>query len=201
MIRFILIPVFIFLGIILIIGVYLSPDDLATCDQAPSAKEGCMKADAIAVVSGGNTSVRTEEAIRLYKLGWANYLVVSGAAADPTSPSNAEIMKKQAINAGISESVIITEGIARTTKQNAEETSARASELGIKRLIVVTSPYHQRRAGLEFSNSMPAGVTVINHPTPNDPDWPTLWWLTPRGWWLAGSELVKISAVHAGESQ
>lgn len=199
--KFILIPLGIFLVVILLLGVYLSPDDLAKCDPSPSAKEGCLKADAIAVVSGGNTSVRTIEAIRLYKAGWANYLIVSGAAADPNSPSNAEIMKRQAIAAGIPEDAIIADPLARTTKQNAEETEAKTKDYEISRLIVVTSPYHQRRAGLEFKLNMPTNTTIINHPAPGDPDWPTLWWLTPRGWWLAVGELIKIGATHAGQSQ
>ncbi len=201
MIKFVLIPLGIFLTFIALLGIYLSPDDLAKCDPVPSAKEGCLKADAIAVVSGGNTSVRTTEAIRLYKAGWANYLIVSGAAADPNSPSNAEIMKRQAIAAGIPEDAIIADPLARTTKQNAEETEAKTKDYEISRLIVVTSPYHQRRAGLEFELNMPSGTTIINHPAPGDPDWPMLWWVTPRGWWLAIGELVKIGATHAGQSQ
>ena len=41
----------------------------------------CRKADAIVVVSGGDTNARTDEAIKLYKEGWAPLIVVSGAAA------------------------------------------------------------------------------------------------------------------------
>ncbi len=201
MIKFIVLPFVLFVAIIGLIGVYLSPDDLAKCDTSPSAKDGCAKADAIAVVSGGKTAIRTAEAIRLFKAGWANYLVVSGAAADPNSPSNAAIMKQQAVAAGVPEAAIITDEIARTTKQNAEKTKDKTREYGIGRLIVITSPYHQRRAGLEFKRNMPSDTVVVNHPAPNDPDWPMLWWLTPRGWWLSVSELVKIGATHAGESR
>lgn len=201
MIKFIVVPLGIFLISVLLLGAYLAPDDLAKCDPSPSAIDGCLKADAIAVVSGGNTKVRTAEAIRLYKAGWANYLIVSGAASDPDSPSNAEIMRYQALAAGIPAEAIVTDSLARTTKQNAEETQSKIREYGIERLIVVTSPYHQRRAGLEFTMNMPAGAVVLNHPAPGDPDWPLLWWLTPRGWWLAIGEVIKIGATHAGQSQ
>lgn len=201
MIKFLLIPVAAFALLILLLGIYLSPDDLAHCDARPSDKTGCEQADAIAVVSGGNTMVRTKEAIKLYKAGWAKYLVVSGAAADPNSPSNAAVMKQQAIDAGVPKDLIITDEISRTTKQNAEETEIMTQDYSIKRLIVVTSPYHQRRAGLEFKLNMPSSTTVLNHPAPNDPDWPVVWWLTPRGWWLAIGELIKIGATHTGASQ
>ena len=199
MIKFFLIPFGVFLATIIAIGIYLSPDDLAKCGKAPSAQQGCSKVDAIAVVSGGNTKIRTDEAIRLFKSGWADYLVVSGAAADPSSPSNAAIMKQQAIEAGVPEEAIIIDEIARTTKQNAQETNEKTKNYGIDRLIVVTSPYHQRRAGIEFKRNMPA-VAIVNHPALNDPDWTAFWWITPRGWWLTVSELVKIIATHAGGS-
>lgn len=188
---------------ITIISVYLTPDDLRGCDAAPSTG-GCKPADAIIAVSGGNTSVRAEEAISLYKAGWADQVIFSGAAADTSGPSNAEVMKRQAIAAGVPEEVIQVETLSQTTKQNAERVQALLSETtggDAKRVILVTSPYHQRRASLEFKVLTGDGITIVNRPTPNDPDWSVLWWLTPRGWWLAGGELAKIGAFYAGESR
>ena len=200
MLRAVLITLGILATVTVLTGVYLAPDDLAQC-KAPTAEGMCKKADAIVAVSGGNTSVRTAEAIRLYKAGWADYLVFSGAAADPAAPSNAAVMKKQAIQEGVPEQAIVTEEFSRTTKENAEETKQKSVEYGFKRLIVVTSPYHQRRAGLEFARLVGGNTEIINHPAPNDPDWPAWWWLTPRGWWLAGSELLKISVTHTEETK
>lgn len=192
------------IGVLLIvtsIGAYLAPDDLQGCAATPSDTAKCEKADAIVAVSGGHTSVRAAEAITLYKNGWGKYLIFSGAAADISGPSNAEMMKQQAVDAGVPNDIIITDNESQTTKQNAEQTEIDLRRYNINRLIVVTSPYHQRRAGLEFKIIAGPSVTIVNHPAPNDPDWPWYWWLTPRGWWLAGSELVKIGAVHAGESR
>lgn len=192
------------IGVLLIvagIGAYLAPDDLQGCPTTPNDTAKCKKADAIVAVSGGNTSVRAAEAIALYKSGWGNYLIFSGAAADTSGPSNAEMMKRQAIDAGVPNDAVLTDNKSQTTKQNAEQTEVDLRQYAINRLIVVTSPYHQRRAGLEFRIIAGPSVTIVNHPAPNDPDWPWYWWLTPRGWWLAGSELVKIGAVHAGESR
>jgi uncharacterized SAM-binding protein YcdF (DUF218 family) len=192
------------IGILLVvtsIGVYLAPDDLRGCAATPDDTVKCEKANAIVAVSGGNTSVRAAEAISLYKNGWGKYLIFSGAAADTSGPSNAEMMKQQAVDAGVPNDVIITDNKSQTTKQNAEQTEIDLRRYEINRLIVVTSPYHQRRAGLEFKIIAGPSVAIVNHPAPNDPDWPWYWWLTPRGWWLAGSELIKIGAVHAGESR
>jgi uncharacterized SAM-binding protein YcdF (DUF218 family) len=197
---FIAFAVVLVLGITLV-GVYLAPDDLSKCGDKPSNGANCQKADAIVAVSGGNTAVRTAEAIRLYENGWADMLIFSGAALDEYSPSNAEVMRTQAIKAGVPADDIIIEQDSRTTHQNANNVVRLFKEHNVNQIIVVTSPYHQRRAGLEFQHLAGGSLSVRNHPAANDPDWSAVWWLTPRGWWLAGSELVKIGAVQSGNSQ
>ncbi|AHB41930.1 hypothetical protein RAAC3_TM7C00001G0057 [Candidatus Saccharibacteria bacterium RAAC3_TM7_1] len=183
------------------VGAYLAPDDLGKCDQVPSEKTSCQKADAIIAISGGHTPARTAAAVELYENGWADTLVFSGAAKDTSGPSNAEAMRTQALKAGVPGGDIITESLAQTTKQNADKTQELLRARGIHRVILVTSPYHQRRASLEFRARAGGDVTIVNHPTDSDPDWSVWWWLTPRGWWLAGGELIKIGAFYAGESQ
>lgn len=190
--------------IITVLSVYLTPDDISSCTVVSSASSKCQKADVIVAVSGGNTSVRTAEAIKLYQEGWADTLMFSGAAADSSGPSNAEVMRAQAIEAGVPSGDIIVEQDSRTTRQNAERTKEllnQAAGGGANRVILVTSAYHQRRAGLEFRELAGSSIAIVNHPAPDDPDWPALWWLTPRGWWLASGEMIKIIAFYAGQSQ
>lgn len=191
----------IFILTVTFIGHYLAPDDLAKCGAKPGRETGCHKADAIVAVSGGKTSYRTAEAIALYKNGWADRLIFSGAAQDEYSPSNAEVMRTQAIEEGVPASNIIIEPAARTTHQNAGNAETIFEQYDINQIIVVTSPYHQRRAGLEFQKLTSSAREVRNHPALEDPDWSMWWWLTPRGWWLAGGELLKIGAVQSGNSQ
>lgn len=189
--------------VITVLSVYLTPDDLRGCDK-PTEKAGCLPADAIIAVSGGNTSLRAAEAIRLYKDGWSDTLIFSGAAADTSGPSNAEVMRQQAIDAGVPARNIRLDTTSQTTRQNAEQVKAllvEAGSGGVRRVILVTSPYHQRRASLEFRERVGDAIAIVNRPTPNDPDWARLWWLTPRGWWLASGEVVKIMAFYAGESR
>lgn len=187
--------------IIVTISVYLSPNDLAACAPEPSDKNGCQAADAIVAISGGNTLVRADEAIELYKNGWAPLIVFSGAAADTSGPSNAEVMRQQAINADVPAQDIIIESLAKTTKQNAERSKDIFDERNLRQVILVTSAYHQRRASLEFNARAGGDVAILNSPVASDPDWSKLWWLTPRGWWLAGGELAKIAAFYGGGSR
>jgi len=191
MIRYLIASCIIFIGFIAGFSLYLQSDDLGNCGASPSQEIGCEAVDAVVAVSGGDTGARTRQAIDLYKNGWANKLIFSGAAQDKTGPSNAAAMKSIAVEAGIPDEDIMLDEYSETTKQNAENSQTIFSQLNVKKVILVTSGYHQRRAGLEFSKRN-SGVKIINHPTSSDKDWSIWWWLTPKGWWLAMSETVKI---------
>lgn len=189
----------IILALLLTIGLplYLGPDDIAGC-QKPADEGRCMGADAIIAISGGDTSARTAEAIRLYKDDWAPRLIFSGAAADKSGPSNAEVMEKQAMNEGISKSSITIDGYSDNTAENAQNTAVLVQKMNLKRVILVTSVYHQRRANIEFSKRLGQTVKIINHPVSNDNQWSNWWWITPYGWILGISEVMKIIFSEAG---
>lgn len=186
--------------IVLLLGValprYLAPDDIAGCKGPGSGT--CAPADAIVAISGGDTFARVGEAVALYKAGWAPRLIFSGAASDAASPSNASAMRTYAVADGVPESAITMDEKARSTSENAANVTALAWGAGEKRLIVVTSGYHQRRAGLEFARAMGTRGTVLNHPVHSDNQWSDWWWATPIGWWLSIGELLKIGAFYAG---
>lgn len=184
---------------VLIIGlsIYLQPNDFMGCGKQPVTNTACDRADAIVVVSGGDTNARTAAGINLYKEGWADYLVLSGAALDKSGPSNAAAMKLQAKDAGIPDYAILVDEEAMNTQQNAENTQSIFKERDFKDVILVTSGYHQRRASLEF-NKRAENTNIRNYPVVSDSDWDWYWWLTPRGWWLSGGEVVKIVAFYLG---
>lgn len=204
MIKYLLLSVVALLALIVTaISLYLSPDDLRAC-SAPGTPSSCEAADAIVVVSGGDTNARVDEGLRLYKAGWGTKLIFSGAAADPNGPSNAATMQRRALAAGVPQDDIMIDEMARTTEENARNTSKFITDHSIYRVIIVTSAYHQRRAQLEFKAALGSAVAVVSHPVPHDKQWAGFWWwTTPRGWWLSGSELTKIVAFYLkhGESQ
>jgi uncharacterized SAM-binding protein YcdF (DUF218 family) len=194
---------FIIFGAILIagIGAYLGPDGLNDCETYPTTKSDCEAVDAIVAISGGDTKARTAKAIEMYKQDWAPLLVFSGAAADKSGPSNAEAMRRQAIDAGVPAKAILIDETSETTKQNANNTVSLFESNKISSVILVTSAYHQRRAGLEFGQQAGGTVKVVNHPVESDNQWSAWWWLTPSGWWLVVSEFAKIIAFYAGASR
>lgn len=188
--------IIILVAVVLAISCYLDIDDLRSCGLKPDSTAGCQAVDAIVVVSGGNTKARVEEAVKLYQNGWAKKLIFSGAAQDKTSLSNAAEMKIIATQAGVPALSIWLDEYSNNTQQNAQNTKTIFRELATKQAILVTSGYHQRRAGLEFAKRI-KDVKILNHSTTVDQEWsPYLWWLTPRGWWLATSELAKIVVFY-----
>lgn len=177
------------------VSIFLQPNDLASCGVNPGLGGNCQSVDAIVAISGGDTRARVGQAVTLYKNGWSGILVFSGAAEDKEGPSNAAVMKQQAIEAGVPATSIFIDEKSETTKQNAENTSAMFNELNVTKIILVTSGYHQRRASLEF-NKRSINTTILNSPVQVDQDWSFWWWITPRGWWLTVSELVKIAFFY-----
>lgn len=185
--------------LVLIVGIslYLQPNDLISCNDTVGISEPCQKADAIVAVSGGDTNARTDEAIRMYKNGWADTLIFAGAAMDKSGPSNAAAMQARAVNQGVPNTAILLDEASETTKQNAENANTIFDKRGIKSVILITSGYHQRRASIEF-NTRSSDVVIYNHPVASDQDWSFWWWTNPRGWTLAVTELFKIVALQVG---
>ena len=195
MIKYFLIPIVFVLIFVFGVSFYFQIDDLSSCNDTPVTSGNCQAVDVIVAISGGDTAARANTAVELYKNGWAKTLVFSGAAQDKSGPSNAAAMKTIAVAAGVPEASILLDEDSATTKQNAENTMRIFTKNKITSIILVTSGYHQRRASLEF-NKHTEGITIINHPTPNDVDWSFWWWVSPRGWWLATNEFAKIFVFY-----
>lgn len=161
------------------LGFYLSPQSKLT------------KSDVIVAISGGDTVARTAEAVRLYNDGWAPRIIFSGAALDPTSPSNAQIMAKAAEAQGVPSSAIQLEESAANTQENSADVAIIIKNNGYHQLILVTSPYHQRRASILFERAVAKDVTVLNHSSADKTWRRSDWWATPYSRALTLSELQK----------
>lgn len=167
-------------GLLFGVGFLLSPQDKPE------------KVDAIVVVSGGETDARTAEGVELYQAGYAQKIVFSGAAQDPDSPSNAAAMRDQAIAAGVPAKAIVIEEKAKNTSENALNVSALLDEMGAKSIILVTSPYHQRRTSIMFHRVLGKSVTILNHSAPDQQWRRNHWWATAYSRNLTFSELQKV---------
>ncbi len=157
------------------------------------------KADAIVAISG-DTGARAETAIALWKQGYAPLLIFSGGSSDPQSVASAELMKRAAVAAGVPANAIAVEGASATTEENAERVAELMKSRGLVSAILVTSPYHQRRAAMLFEREFGrVALTFRNHPA-DDPEWdPNLWWTADPSRSLTLLELAKLGALVAGQ--
>lgn len=163
-------------GLFVGLGFYLSP------------QEQPVKSDVIVVVSGGQTTSRAEKGIELYKQGYAPKIVFSGAALDD-GPSNAYAMRDQALRDGIPARDISIDEKSQNTYENAENSKRIIDEYGAKKIILVTSPYHQRRANQTFEAVLGKNYTITGI-SAYDNRW------SKSGWWHQGFPLfISISEM------
>ncbi len=161
----------------ILIGKYLSPTDVL------------IKADAIVVVSGDND--RMKHAIDLYKQGFAPKLILSGAAKDGLT-SNALAMHIEASQSGVPSGAVILEEKATNTYENALHTKEIVESQGLKSLILVSSPYHQRRVYETFRSVLGgSNVKLQNSPSLYSSWKPDSWWEIDKNTHLTQEEIIK----------
>ena len=150
------------------------------------------KADAIVAISGGETHQRVAEAVELFKQGWAPLLIMSGAARDE-GISNATSMKLIAISLGVPKEKVLTEEAATSTLDNAKFVRDIIKNQKFTKIILVTSPYHQRPASLAFAKYLKGlPVKIINHSSTDSMWRKNGWWQDDWARYLTLSELQKI---------
>ncbi|GAC1314337.1 MAG: hypothetical protein NVSMB2_03620 [Chloroflexota bacterium] len=149
-------------------------------------------ADAIVVISGDEQLARFQEGLALYQRGYGRYLVFSGAAYD-NGTSNADVMRDMAVQRGIPTEAILDEPQGGDTWGNAVFTRRLLEEHGLRSAILVTSPYHARRAKLTFDAAYSgSGIELSVHAAP-DSQWRKLsWWRAPETRRLTVTELQKL---------
>ncbi len=162
------------------LGFFLSPQD------------NLAKADAIVAISGGETDARTDEAVQLYQQGWARHIVFSGAALDPNGPSNARAMATRAETAGVPAAAIALDETSTNTRENAVNVASIINRADYHSIILVTSPYHQRRAFIVFQRALGPHFAIINHSSYDQAWRRSDWWATSYSRSLTLSELQKV---------
>jgi len=112
---------------------------------------------------GKGTHERLNYAVHLLKLGFGEYLILSGGDK-AGGKIEAEVMYEVALNEGIPPEVLIKEPYSLNTYENALYTKKILSYDNERKIILVTSPYHMQRATLCFEKQ---GIEVISAPVKN----------------------------------
>ena len=111
--------------------------------------------------AGGGAQERLRRAVDLYKAGYAPRMILSSGYV--YSFREAEVMRALAIDQGIPASAIVLEQKAANTYENVRFVADILREHRWSRILLVSSPYHMRRALLVWHHQA-ADVSVV--PTP-----------------------------------
>lgn len=134
-------------------------------------------ADAALVMTGDLEFARTKAAARLVREGTARLLVLTGG--EPWGGDSAESLRAVALKEGVAAERIRFENRSRDTRESLLNVAPILRQEGVRTLILVTSPSHQRRAFLAARRALP-GVRILNRPVRKDL-WPPAgrWWRSP----------------------
>ncbi len=133
-------------------------------------------ADAIVVLAGEPTE-RVAYGVKLYKEGWARKdLMVMAGGPLVWKHSWASLMKEHAESLGVPADRILLEDSSRSTEEDALYTRDVLKKHHIGSIILVTSPYHSRRAAIIFGRVLGKDVTVVNAPVTES-------WFHTAEWW------------------
>jgi len=148
-------------------------------------------ADAILVLGDDNyTGDRAAHAAELYREGLAPRVVASGRMLRPKT-GLAEIITRDLEAHGVpSGSVVPFSSHAANTREEAEALRDLVIHRGWKKILVVTSNYHTRRAQFIFGRVFPVGMTVRVSAAQDSEFDPARWWETRIGLKLFLNELL-----------
>ncbi len=179
---------------VLLIWIFLAP----VLEKWLVVGKSIERADAILVLAGGSAyRERTLLAAELYRAGAAPTILLTNDGeqsgwdqSEQRNPFFFERAKRELTAAGVPGSAIeVLPGIVRSTLDESDVVKSSAGDRGLRRILIVTSPHHTRRALRLFERTVPEiEFGIASRPAAGE--W--YWWLTPKGWRDVGIEYVKL---------
>jgi uncharacterized SAM-binding protein YcdF (DUF218 family) len=171
--------------------------------------DALIKADAIFVLAGTRAE-RLLEGYELYTAGYAPIVMLSPGRPEPGErllrargirfPLDSEIQRAALIQLGVPAAAIVAPGGSMdNTAQEADLLRAAIAAHGWRRVIVVTSKYHTRRAGFAFRRGTAGtGAAIVMRSSRYDSSDPANWWRIRADFRFALSEWEKLAAYRLG---
>lgn len=166
-------------------------------------------ADAVTVLAGSMMD-RPLEAADLYKAGYAPLIVLSVdepdgavlflAAHGVHFPRMVELVRNTLVTLGVPPTaIVIPKRLHNSTAQEAETLRTLARERGWRRMIVVTSKMHTRRAGFALRRELKGtGLDVVVRASRYDLARPEQWWRSRGDVRFVTIEVQKLVAYALG---
>lgn len=162
--------------LILVASYFLIPLALNGLGRGLVREEALVKSDVIIALGGDKRCLREKRAAELYLAGWAGKVIVSGVQYIP-GVHTGESAKRYVMHLGVPERDVIILKETWNTRTEGRKLGEMMRENGWDSAIVVTSPFHSRRAMYTVERAAP-GLTFRSAPTEaRAPEW------RPEGWW------------------
>ncbi len=160
-----------------------------------------QKVDAL-VILAGNENERIAAGAQLFQEGYADWFVLTDMRLDIPNSSGiySANVKRKAVERGVAEQrILISSGQVSTTGEEVTRLRDFTLSKGFRSLIVITSPFHTRRARMLLHEAFRgSGVTVIVRPAMNYVYHAETWWRNPADRALTELEYAKIFAHWLG---
>jgi uncharacterized SAM-binding protein YcdF (DUF218 family) len=145
--------------------------------------------DAAVVLAGDPGYERTYTATRLVRANEARLLILTGG--EPGPGDSAKSLRERAIAWGVSPERIRIEEVSHSTRESLVAVAPILRDEGIRSVVLVTSPFHQRRTSLTARKALP-GIDLVNHPASPSGWSPHRWWRSDRSRRVVLGEYAKI---------
>jgi uncharacterized SAM-binding protein YcdF (DUF218 family) len=189
------------LAVLLVLVVLAVPLILWLAGRFLVVSDDLQEADAVIALGGDNSFDRLERAVGVYQQGLARVLIIPDTPdATPTGQLYAVYMREAAIARGVrAEDIYVTEVTATSTWNEARAVRKLLLRNDWLSCIVVSDPYHTRRAKIAFNQDFREhGLSVQVTYTPQHWYRPSQWFLSARGVTTTLLEYVKLAGHLAG---
>jgi uncharacterized SAM-binding protein YcdF (DUF218 family) len=172
-------------------------------------EDALQKSDAIFVLAGTRAE-RPLEALDLYKEGWAPIVILSPGIVEDAEdllrkrgirfPRQDDLQREALVQSGLPAAAVLPiGGYVDNTAQEANLLRAIVQAHGWRRVIIVTSKYHTRRAAFAFRRGLEGtGAEVVMRASRYDSSDPARWWHRRSDFRFALSEWQKLFAYRLG---
>ena len=160
---------------IVVLGLLFRNTILAALGSYLVKADAPEKADIGLVLAGDGEGNRILTAAKLVRQGYISQVLVSGPSGH-YGYHECDLAIPFAVKAGYPESYFLhLESDARSTQEEAREAIARLRQMGVHKVLLVTSDYHTRRAGKIYRSAAPdLQFVVVSAPDR---------YFTAGGWW------------------
>jgi uncharacterized SAM-binding protein YcdF (DUF218 family) len=145
--------------------------------------------DVIVVMAGDPDYERTTTAAALMRSGTGKTLILTGG--EPGPGDSAESLRARALELGVPPQRIQVETRSHSTREAVLAVAPMIEALHARTVIVVTSPYHQRRAVAAARRAWP-GIEVRSYPASPSSWTADGWWRSRRGRRTVATEYFKL---------